>query len=431
MYCGSCMRDNALASALRRKGHQVTLIPLYSPLRSEQHTETSISEVYFGGINVYLQHASRLFRHTPRALDWLFDRPWLLNAATNLGAQTPPHKLAQLTLDVLQGEDGAATKELDRLVRFLRDEVKPQVVCLPNAMFLGMARTFARELNVPVICELTGEDIFLDAMEDRDRQALRRVIRQRAGDVKRFVATSEYYADQMSEYLDVSRDAIDVVYTGISQEYLKPLPQARVPSARPAIGYLARICSEKGLARLVDAMQILLRMPDMHSAQLKVAGYLGSRDKKWFEALKKRVDSAGIGHAFEYLGEVDLDAKLQMLDSIDVFSVPTAYPEAKGIYVLEAMARGIPVVQPAHGSFPELIDQTGGGVLVPPGDADALAVALAELLRDQHRRRELGTKGRAAVESAFTEEHMAQNMLKVFENVRNADTAATTVQSRN
>ena len=95
------------------------------------------------------------------------------------------------------------------------------------------------------------------------------------------------------------------------------------------------------------------------------------------------------------------------------------------------MARGIPVVQPAHGSFPELIDQTGGGVLVPPGDADALAVALAELLRDQHRRRELGTKGRAAVESAFTEEHMAQNMLKVFENVRNADTAATTVQSRN
>src|SRR5438874_1172426 len=128
MYCGSCMRDNALASALRRKGHQVTLIPLYSPLRSEQHTDTAIPEVYFGGINVYLQHASRLFRHTPRALDWLFDRPWLLNAATNLGAQTSPHKLAQLTLDVLQGEDGAATKELDRLVRFLRDEVKPQVV---------------------------------------------------------------------------------------------------------------------------------------------------------------------------------------------------------------------------------------------------------------------------------------------------------------
>jgi glycosyltransferase involved in cell wall biosynthesis len=429
MYCGSCMRDNALASSLRRRGHQVTLIPLYSPLRSEQETATSTHEVYFGGINVYLQHATRLFRHTPRALDWLFDRPWLLNAATNLGAQTPPHKLAQLTLDVLEGEDGGATKELERLVRFLREEVKPQIVSLPNAMFLGMARTFKRELGVPVVCELTGEDIFLDAMEDRDRAAVRTVIRQRAGDVTRFVATSDYYANRMGEYLDVRRELIDVVYTGISQEYLKPLAaqHEHEPARRPTVGYLARICSEKGLARLVDAMQILLGMPGLQAAQLKLAGYLGSRDRRWFEALRKRVDSAGIGHAFEYLGEVDLAAKLQMLDSIDVFSVPTVYPEAKGIYVLEAMARGIPVVQPAHGSFPELIEQTGGGVLVPPDDAAALAGALADLLGDQQRRRQIGTKGRAAVELAFTEDQMAENMLKVFENVttpRPATTAA-------
>ena len=415
MYCGSCMRDNALAVALKRQGHAVTLIPLYTPLRTDAPT-ASIPEVYYGGVNVYLQHASRLFRHTPRLLDAIFDRPWLLNAAGSMGAQTPPEKLADFTLDVIRGEDGHANKELGRLVEFLRDDVKPQVVSLPNLMFIGMARTFHKELGVPVVCELTGEDIFLDAMKPDDREQLRRVIRIRAADVTRFVATNEYYAGAMAEYLDVPRSRIDVAYTGLAREYLdQPPASKRDPSRPPTVGYLARICSEKGVSRLIDAFVLLRRLPGMENVRLKIAGYLGSKDQKWFDALRKRIEEAGIGPAVEYLGEVDRDGKLALLDSIDVFSVPTAYPEAKGIYVLEAMARGVPVVQPAHGSFPELIRITGGGVLTPPGDAPALARALADLLADPNRRAELGRNGRAAVESTFTDDRMAANMLKVYE----------------
>jgi ABC-type lipoprotein export system ATPase subunit/glycosyltransferase involved in cell wall biosynthesis len=414
MYCGSCMRDNALATALKRQGHAVTLIPLYSPLRTDAATE-SIPEVYYGGINVYLQHATRLFRHTPRMLDAIFDHPWLLNAAGSFGAQTDPKKLGSFTLDVIRGEDGAATKELNRLVEFLKSNVKPQVVSLPNLMFIGMARTFRQALGVPVVCELTGEDLFLDAMEEADRQRIRDVIRARVADVSRFVATSDYYAGAMAEYLGIPRDRIDVVYTGLSGEYLAP-PVARKAEGRvPTIGYLARICSEKGLSRLIDAYMQLRCLPGMDKVRLKVAGYLGPKDEKWFGALRRRVDESGIADGVEYVGEVDRNGKLAMLDSIDVFSVPTAYPEAKGIYVLEAMARGVPVVQPAHGSFPELIQTTGGGVLVPPGDAGALAAALAELIRDPARRGEFGRAGRAAVESTFTDERMAANMLKVYE----------------
>ncbi|MDB5289324.1 MAG: mfpsA, partial [Phycisphaerales bacterium] len=300
---------------------------------------------------------------------------------------------------------------------FLRDEVKPQVVCLPNAMFIGMARAFREALNVPVVCELTGEDIFLDAMKDQDREEVRRVIRARTADVARFVATSNYYADRMAEYLAVGRDQIDVVYTGIAEEYFSPAPARGRRERPPTVGYLARICSEKGLGRLVEAMEILVKLPGMSDVRVKVAGYLGGRDEKWFGALRKRIASSGLDSAFEYLGEVDRAAKLAMLDDIDVFSVPTAYPEAKGIYVLEALARGVPVVQPAHGSFPELIEQTSGGILVPPGDAMALAHALADLLRDPNRRQQLGEAGRSATHSLFTEDHMAKNMLKVFENV--------------
>lgn len=413
MYCGSCMRDNALAGTLRRLGHQVTLIPLYTPLRSEAG-DASDTEVFYGGVNVYLQHSAKLFRHTPRALDWIFDRPWVLNVAGKLGAQTEPEKLAGLTLSIIEGEEGAAKKELDRLVDFMRDHVRPQVISLPNLMFVGMAKTFRERLGVPVICEMTGEDIFLDAMKEPDRTNIQKVIRTRVPDVTRFVATTDYYAKRMAAYLDVPRDVVDVVYTGISRDYFTPPVEHSGP---PTIGFLARMCPEKGLGRLVDAVEILHKMPGMETLRVKVAGYLGGKDMKWFKSIRKRIDTAGLGATFEFLGEVDRDAKQKMLDSIDVFSVPTAYPEAKGVYILEALARAVPVVQPAHGSFPELIEQTGGGVLVEPGDAKALAEALANLLRDKSRRRELGEKGRASVESTFTEELMARNMLKVFESV--------------
>lgn len=413
MYCGSCMRDNALASALKRLGHDVTLIPLYTPLKTENHTD-AIPEIFYGGVNVYLQHLSGVFRRTPRMLDWMFDRPWLLGVAGRFGINTPPEKLAGLTLDILNGEDGAAEKELRRLLTYLKQET-PDVICLPNLMFVGMARLFRQELNIPVVCELTGEDIFLDAMHPADREQLKSVIRARAADVTRFVASSDYYAGRMAEYLGIARDQIDVAYTGISGEYLKP---TAAPASRPpTVGYLARICPEKGFHHAIAAMRKLIELPDMAGAKLKVAGYLGGRDEKWARGLLDALAGTPMADAVTFLGEVSREEKLAMLDSIDVLTVPTVYPESKGVYILEALARGVPVVQPDHGSFPELVRLTGGGLLVPPGDADALAAALAGLLRDPTRRTEMGRRGRAAVESTFTDGHMAEKMLRVFESL--------------
>ena len=408
------MRDNTLAAALKRGGHEVTLIPLYTPLRTDA-PDAGSSEVYYGGVNVFLQHATRVFRHTPRVLDSFFDRAWLLNLAGRFGAQASPQKLGALTLDVLEGEDGHAVKELHRLLDFLRDHVRPQVVSLPNLMFLGMAGTLSRRLGVPVVCELTGEDIFLDALGSEDREQIQRVIRRHVPEVARFVATSEDYAKRMAEYLDVSPGRIDVVYTGLEAEYFAP-PAATPPADRPkTIGYLARICPEKGLARLIDGFLSLRRLPGMRDVRLKIAGYLGPRDRRWLAELQMRIAQAGCTDAVEFLGEVDRAGKLEFLDSLDLFSVPTVYPESKGIYVLEAMARGVPVVEPDHGSFPELLRLTGGGVLTPAGDADALAGAMAQLLRDDAKRRELGRTAQDRVRQSFTDARMAANMVRAYE----------------
>lgn len=416
MYCGSCIRDNALAMALKRMGHDCVMIPLYTPVRTDT-ASAAIGQVFYGGVNTWLQHAMGLFRHTPRALDWLMDRPWLLSLAGNYGAQTSPSQLGDFTLDILRGETGHTGKELRRLIKFLKNDIRPQVVSLPNLMFIGAARMLKEKLNVPVIVELTGEDIFLDAMAEPHKSQARELIRQQAGDVDRFVATSNYYADEMAKYLDVAREKIEVVYPGIPGDYLSTSPHGTGNGAGKTVAYLARICPEKGLDQLVDAMLLLQQKPGFGDVQLRAAGYLGKAHQKWFSDLSKRIEKSSLAKSFSYLGEVDLAGKLGLMDGADVFAVPTRYAECKGIYVLEALARGTPVVLPAHGAFPELVAATGGGVTHVPGNAQALANALAALLNANERRAELGRAGHAATRERFLDTHMAEGMLTVYRSV--------------
>jgi glycosyltransferase involved in cell wall biosynthesis len=192
-----------------------------------------------------------------------------------------------------------------------------------------------------------------------------------------------------------------------------------LPMERPGrIGYMARICPEKGLDRLIDTLAILRRRPGMEQVQLKAAGYLSPAHQSWFDDLRRRIAGENLERNFEYLGEVSLEQKKRLLMEVDVVSVPAAFPEPKGLYVLEALAQTRPVVLPNHGAFPELIQMTGGGALVPPGDAAALAGAIEDLLLDRKRSAELGDHGRGAVEAGFTEDHMAARMARIFEEAR-------------
>jgi glycosyltransferase involved in cell wall biosynthesis len=284
-------------------------------------------------------------------------------------------------------------------------------------MFLGTARAIREELNVPVICELTGEDIFLDAMAERDQGAVREAILRSVPSVDHFVATCAYYAGRMSEYLQVPREKIDVVYPGIPAEYLRDDAPRSDDSKPPTVGFLARIGPEKGLHRFIDAVLLLAKMPGMQDLRVRVAGYVGKQYEKWYAEQQQRLAAAGFGNRAQFQGEVERPAKLELLDSLDVFSVPTTYKETKGVSILEAMARGVPVVQPAHGSFPEILQLTGGGTLVPPDDPAALARGMHVLLADPGRRLLLGNAGKQGVREGFTDEVMARHMLTVFERV--------------
>jgi len=410
------MRDNTLAAALLRSGRDVVLIPVYSPIRTD---EVDVSEpcVFYGGINIFLQQRSGLFRHTPRLFDRLLDYPPLLRRAMKSAGATTPSDVTPLIISILQGESGAQRKELARLIDGLA-EMEVQLVHLPNALFVGLAERISESLGVPVVCTLTGEDIFIDKLPEPAQAEVVELIRRGGRHVEAFLSVSRYYADHASERFGIAAEKIHHVPMGIRAE----APEDRAADASLVrdgadeffnIGYLARICPDKGTHLVCDAFEELHRRG--RACRLIIAGYVGSGDRGYHEGLQDRMARAGLAESVEFLGEVDRAEKFRMLRRIDVFSVPTVYREAKGLYILEALSQGVPVVQPDHGSFPELIEATGGGILFEPHSPSALADALERLMDDPSHRASLGCAGSAAVRAAFTDEIMAENVWKVFE----------------
>ncbi len=414
MYCGSCLRDNTLAAALIAKGHDCLLIPTYTPIRTDEE-DVSIDRVFFGGINVYLEQKSSLFRRMPGFVDRLLSRPGLLRWVSRFAVKTQPTQLGELTISMLRGTEGHQRREVDKLVTWLAEEVRPEIVCLTNALLSGMVPELKRRLNVPVLCTLQGDDIYLEYLPEPYKQQALELIETNCRSFDGYLTTSRYYADFMAGYLKLPRERMHVVYPGINLDGFAAGMETGEKDGDPlVIGYLARICPEKGLHLLVEAFGLRRQMPDVPACRLRVAGYLGPDNRSFLEDLKKRVEAQGWGQDFEYVGEVDHAGKVAFLRSLDVFSVPTTYREPKGLYVLEAWASGLPVVLPRHGSFPELIEATGGGVLVEPEDPGKLAEALRQLLLDPGRRELLGQNGRRLVFARYHAMRMADDTLQVF-----------------
>jgi glycosyltransferase involved in cell wall biosynthesis len=412
MYCGSCLHDNTLASALMDLGEDVLLVPTYTPIRTDE-TDVSIRRVFFGGINVYLQQKSAFFRRTPWWLDRLLDHPALLESLSKRGLSIDPTRLGDMTVSMLQGEAGKQRKELEKLVHWLLTDVRPDVVHLSNAMQLGMARLLAERNGPPVVCQLAGEDIFLEKLRQPYYDEARKVLRERSTDVGAFVAINRYYANYMADYLGIDESKIHIIPHGLRLEGHGPRTRTNA-DANGTVGYFARICEDKGLHQLVEACEALSLRAGSPPFVLRAAGYLGAADRPYLDQIISQVAAGPLAGRFQYLGELDRAQKISFLQSLDVMSVPTVYRESKGLSALEAMANGVPVVLPNHGSFPEMIADTGGGLLFRPHDSIDLADKLAELLHDPMRAAQLGRAGQYAVEDRYHARRMAEQTLDLY-----------------
>jgi glycosyltransferase involved in cell wall biosynthesis len=411
-YCQNCMRDCELVKALRDQGHDVFMIPVYLPIMIDAEGLSRDVPVFFGGVNVYLQQKFKIFRNTPRWLDKLFDAAWVLRQAASREGTTEAAGLGPLTLSMLQGGDGNQKKELERLIEWLVEHEKPDLIHLSNSLLIGMAQELKNALKIPVLCTLQDEESWLDDIDEPYSGQCWDAMSIESKNVDAFISVSQWYGDEMKERMALADEKMHIVPLGID---LKERAQSSLPDDPPVLGYLSKMCDSLGLGVLTDAFIELKKKPGLENLKLRATGGQLGDDKKYVDSLKEKLAKHGMENDAEFLEGFDGEQRRAFIESLTVLSVPAKFGEAFGMFILESLAAGVPVVQPNVGGYPEVIDATGGGTIYDANNPGALVDALEHLLRDHQLLKEVGETGKKAVNEKFGIDRMAGQFSDIYE----------------
>jgi glycosyltransferase involved in cell wall biosynthesis len=404
-HCGSCLRDHALIKALRVRGHDALMAPLYLPLVTDREFGAQELSVQIGGISLFLQQKFPWFHKVPKFVHRWLNKPDHLRLAAKRMGMTSPKTLGEMTLDALLGTEGRQWGEWQKLIEWIRSEKKINVISFSNSLLSGLAPTIEKELGIPIVCSLQGEDSFLDSLPDPYREQCWDALKRNARSVRRFIAPSDFYARHMRQRLDATEGQIKVIHNGIDAT---AFTTASADPNWPTIGYFARMIPGKGLTTVVDAYIDLAKRGTVPRVRLRIGGAKTPADEAYVAGLLAKIAAAGLTNRVEWRPNLSFKEKVHFFHDLTVFSVPATYGEAFGMYVIEAAASGVPFVQPDHGAFPELLAATEGGVLCKPDDAKALADALEALLTDDVLREKISKTAMAKVRQEFTATRMAE-----------------------
>ncbi len=415
MYCGSCMHDNAIAKAMIRMGVDCLLQPLYTPIRTDE-TSIASDHVFFGGIHIYLLQQMPWLRFVPepvrRTLDWAPLLKWVTRKAHSTNAA----QLGELSVSMLRGSHGQQAGEVQRLTRWLAKDIQPDAVLLSNLLIGGSLPAIREALpTARLVVILQGDDIFLDFLTPPYRTQAIELCRGLVSSVDRFIVHSQFYADKMGALLQIPKDKIVITPLSIDlTPFESESPAMEKPLDQFRLGYLARITPEKGLHHLVDALVQISTDAEHDDLHVHAAGWLGKNHHPYFSDQQQKIDAASLGHRFKYHGSPSLEEKVSFIRSLDLMCVPTDYEDPKGLFVLEALAAGIPVLQPDHGAFGEIVSATGGGSTYRPGSLDDLVRAILQIKRDHGLRRKWSNQGQASVRANHSVDHAALRMKEIL-----------------
>jgi len=417
--CGSCLHDNTLVRALRDRGRDAILVPAFVPTTTDEEN-VAIDHVVMGGVNVWLQEHVPLLRHTPGFLDRPLDSRRLLEWLSARTGSARPADLGPLTVSTLEGEAGRQRKEVRKLGRWLARELAPDVVHLSNALLLGLAREIRQATGASIVCSLSGEDVFIDQLPEPHRGRVWELLRERAADVDRFVALNRFFADFMADRLALAAGHVSVVPHGVDLSAF-PRSASDLAARRQArggtlvVGFLARSCPEKGLDQLIRALALLARD---RTVEVVAAGATVDAERTYLAGCLALAEELGVAERFTWRGQVNRLGKLALFSEIDLFALPTTHPEAKGLSVIEALAAGVPIVAPDHGTFPELLDEEQAGLLHAPCDPAALAAAIATLADDPARANACGRYGFDLARRRHSAAAMAAGHEAIYDELR-------------
>lgn len=412
-YCGNCLRDSKYLTGLKQAGAEVVKVPMYLPLFADEHDLEDIP-VFYGAISLYLKHSIPVFRKAPKWVDKILNSGPALKMAAGMAGSTNPKGLEDMTISMLLGESGEQKNELDHLVDWIDEHCNADVVHLSNALLLGLAKRLKEKLDVIVVCTLQDEDVWVNAMDEYFKNKTWELMKERAKDVDAFFAVSDYYAKEMQPVLDIPDEKMYTRHIMIDAEDYKYINTREKPLN---IGYISRMNECNGLEVLVDAFILLKQNPKWSAVKLILTGGSTGDDDKFTKKIKHKIKRAGLEQAVDFHKDFEEEGQNEFFEKVSMISVPVLDGEAFGLYLLESMAAGIPVVQPELGAFPEIIKKSGGGTTYSPNNPETLAMALENLLNDPGALSKLSSAGREGVKHHFNIHKQAEETIKLYKQI--------------
>jgi len=415
-YCGNCLRDSGHTKSLIKLGHDAMMLPIYLPLTLEHGVEKNTTPIFYGAVNIFIKQKFRFLRRMPQWLENFFNSSSILRYAAKKAGSTRTEGLEEMTISMLKGKDGFQNQELQELIDFLRDHEQPDVVHLSNALLMGLAKQIKEQLNIPVVCSLQDEDQWVDVMNDYYRPKVWDLMAERAKDVDAFISVSDYYADEMKRKMKIPDEKMHIVPIGIDPGLYKRTSPSKSPRV---IGYISRMYEEHGFGLLVDAFIELKNKKGYEDILLKLSGGYTADDKKYVNKQIKKLKKAGIFNDVEFIDEYQPEKRFGFYKKLTFLTVPVLKGEAFGVYQLESMACGIPLVQPALGAFPEVIDNTNGGVTYSPNTVDAITRKWMEIFSNTELIDKMSEEGYKNTLEKYNIDNVSEMVLDIYKTVTN------------
>ncbi len=410
-YCGNCLRDSVYTKTLTQLGHDIVVLPIYLPLTSAKTKQKSLIPVFYGAVNIYLKQNFKIFRNMPSWVYRLLDSQFILRYAAKKSGSTRSEGLEEMTISMLQGVNGNQHEELEQLCNYIKYHNRPDIIHLSNALLLGLAQKLKDELNIPIVCSLQDEDVWVDTMREPFRSRIWDLMKNSVEKVDALVSVSSYFAREMKVKMAIPENKLHVIPIGIDTSLYK----VYTPSFQPiVIGYLSRMCEDNGFEILIDAYIILKKNPKFKDARLRLTGGKTDDDSRFIKQQIKKLKAENYFDSLEFINDFKTENLSHFFNGLTVLSVPVIKGEAFGLYQLESIASGIPVVQPQLGAFPEISNATQGEVIYSPNTAEALAAAFADLIVDSKKLLELSLAGRKSVENNFNNKIVSNKMIALY-----------------
>lgn len=421
-YCGNCLRDSKYVEALKKLNHEVVKIPMYLPLFDDVDDQAKEVPVFYGAISIYLKQMSPFFRKAPKWFDRFLNSGPMLKFAAKMAGSTRATGLEDMTISMLLGEEGKQHEELDRMVSWIGDNCNPDIIHLSNALLNGIAPKLKQVLNVPIVCSLQDEDVWIDPMEEKFRNRSWGLMEENSEYIDAYISVSDYYSKLVREKMNIPKEKLHTLHLGVDPEEYStnksPSPESRIPESRN-IGFISRMCHGNGVDIMIDAFVKLKKMDGFDDVKLIMTGGSTGDDKEILKAIRKTINAAGLKDQVIFEEDFEKEGRTRFFNSVSFISVPVRNGEAFGLYLLESMASGVPVIQPALGAFPEIIELSKGGKTYEPNTPEKIAETWADLLNHPEEIKKMGEAGRSGVAKHFNIYDQGKQLIDIYKKLIN------------